>query len=295
MALDDLDENNVDIQFLYYTLRQRGLNDTITGTAQPQITRQTLSIVNIPLPPLDEQKRIAAILSKADRLRRLRRYARELSDGYLQSVFLEMFGDPIFNIKRWAISELQDLCTRIIDCPHATPKYAPTETQYACIRSSDIQNGFLDWSTTKYLNEDEYLVRIERGIPLPGDVFYCREGARFGNAARISTGRKVCLGQRMMLFRAKPDVATPEFIWAFLEAKSTYQKIVDLAGGSASPHVNISDLRVFPTIVPPLPLQQKFTQIVQKYERLRAQQRESERQGEHLFQSLIHRAFRGEI
>lgn len=103
---------NLEKLYLLYFLRfyEPKLIENGTGSTFDAISRSDLEAIQLPLPPLDEQKRIAAILSKADRLRRLRRYARELSDGYLQSVFLEMFGDPIFNIKRWPISELQNLC-----------------------------------------------------------------------------------------------------------------------------------------------------------------------------------------
>jgi type I restriction enzyme S subunit len=90
-------------------------------------------------------------------------------------------------------------------------------------------------------------------------------------------------------------MATSEFIWAFLESQSTYQQIADLAGGSASPHVNVGDVWALTTIAPPLTLQRQFAHIVRKFERLRAQQREAERQTEHLFQTLLHRAFRGEL
>ena len=103
------------------------------------------------------------------------------------------------------IGYINDLCEKVIDCPHATPIHSPVETEYASIRSSDIQNGYLDWSTTKYVDAEQYKKRIARGTPIAGDVVYCREGARFGNAARIPEhlSKKICLGQRMMLFRVK--------------------------------------------------------------------------------------------
>lgn len=173
----------------------------------------------IDLPPLPEQKRIASILEKADRLRRLHRYALELSSTYLQTVFLEMFGNPVTNPHQWPVGHLSQLCSKIVDCPHATPIYALKPTHFACIRSSDIQNGFLDWSTTKYVDISEYKKRVKIAIPKPQDVVYCREGARFGNAAIIPIGKQVCLGQRTMLFRAATHIATPEFIWAFLESE----------------------------------------------------------------------------
>ena len=119
----------------------------------------------IPLPPLPEQQRIAAILERADRLRRLRRYALELSEGYLQAVFVEMFGDPVRNPKGWKEGQLARLCAKTIDCPHATPTYSSDPTPYACVRSSDIQNGYLDWGTTKYVSESEYRGRVERLVP----------------------------------------------------------------------------------------------------------------------------------
>ena len=97
-------------------------------------------------------------------------------------------------------------------------------------------------------------------MPIAGDVVYCREGARFGNAARIHRGRKVCLGQRMMLFRAALDVATSEFIWAFLESESTYQRIAEMSGGSASPHVNVGDIKALSTIMHSAPI--KFMEII---------------------------------
>src|SRR5690606_10560429 len=97
MALDALDRSRVDIKSLYYYLGERGFKDVISGTAQPQITGQGLTKVEIPLPPLPEQKRIADILDKADAIRRKRQQAIQLADDFLRAVFLDMFGDPVTN------------------------------------------------------------------------------------------------------------------------------------------------------------------------------------------------------
>lgn len=81
----------------------------ISGANLPRLSPKLLAKRKIPLPPLPEQKRIAAVLAKADRLRRLRRYTRELSDAYLPSVFLEMFGDPVSNPMRWERATVGDV------------------------------------------------------------------------------------------------------------------------------------------------------------------------------------------
>ncbi|MFC6632027.1 restriction endonuclease subunit S [Microbulbifer taiwanensis] len=97
MALDDLDHSKVDIRYLYYFFKKRGFSDVISGSAQPQITRQGLTKVTVPLPSLKEQQRIAAILDKADVIRRKRQQAIALADEFLRAVFLDMFGDPNAN------------------------------------------------------------------------------------------------------------------------------------------------------------------------------------------------------
>lgn len=91
MALDDLDRSKVDIKYLYYYFLKRGFDDVISGSAQPQITGQGLTKVVVPLPPLLEQKRIAAILDKAADIRQKREQAIKLADDFLRTKFLEMF------------------------------------------------------------------------------------------------------------------------------------------------------------------------------------------------------------
>lgn len=109
MALDELDCEKVDIRYLYYYLLGRGFNDVISGSAQPQITGQGLTKVEIPLPPLPEQRRIAAILDKADAIRRKRQQAIQLADDFLRAVFLDMFGDPVTNPRGWEVRPLIEL------------------------------------------------------------------------------------------------------------------------------------------------------------------------------------------
>lgn len=263
---------------------------TITTISQPDI-----SSLRIPLPPLPEQRRIAAILDKADAIRRKRQEAIPLMEEFLRSAFLDMFGDPVTNSKDWPKGQLKELCDEVIDCPHATPQYAYTETPYACLRSSDIQNGYLDWSTTKYVDAAEYAKRIGRTIPVVGDIVYCREGARFGNAARILDNKKVCLGQRMMLFRPAAGIATSEFLWAFLSCESTYHQAVRMVGGSASPHVNVGDIKRFSAVIPPLQAQQHFSKITRILDRSRQRGLESLLTFKSLFNSLVQHAFRGEL
>ena len=101
-------------EWIYFFLRQESTRKqaerTMTGSAgQKRVPTRFLEDVRIPLPPLPEQQRIAAILARTDRLRRLRRYALELSEGYLQAVFVEMFGDPVRNPMGWKTKIIGDV------------------------------------------------------------------------------------------------------------------------------------------------------------------------------------------
>jgi type I restriction enzyme S subunit len=164
------------------------------------------------------------------------------------------------------------------------------------VRSSDIQNSELIFSDVKYLELEEYKKRIERGAPQQGDVIYCREGARFGNAALVTDNTPlICLGQRMMLFRPETSKANGEFIWGYLSNPIAYHQAVREVGGSASPHINIRDIIAFQIPVPPLNRQCEFAQRIYAVNKLKASHRASLSELDALFASLQHRAFRGEL
>ncbi len=266
------------------------------GATMQHVNRGEFLSTKLYLPPLEEQRRIAEILDRAEELRSKRREAIAQLDTLTQAIFLEMFGDPLSNPNNFPIQKLGELCSRVIDCPHSTPTYATKITPYACVRSSDIQNSELIFSDVKYLELEEYKKRIERGVPQQGDVIYCREGARFGNAALVTDDTPlICLGQRMMLFRPETSKANGEFIWGYLSNPIAYHQAVREVGGSASPHINIRDIIAFQIPVPPLNRQCEFAQRISAVNKLKASHRASLSELDALFASLQHRAFRGEL
>ena len=100
-----------DLGFLAYYINSISLKPYVTGSAQPKLNRSKLDSIKIPLPPLKEQKRIAAILDKADAIRRKRQQAIKLADDFLRSVFLDMFGDPVTNPKGWDVKSIGEFLT----------------------------------------------------------------------------------------------------------------------------------------------------------------------------------------
>jgi type I restriction enzyme S subunit len=258
---------------------------------QASLNQGDIQSLVVPLPLLDEQKRIAAILSKADRLRRLRRYVRELSDGYLGSVFLEMFGDPVSNPMGWPTALLGKVAVvqrgRFSPRPRNDPRYYGGE--YPFIQTGDIarSNGFLK-HYTQTLNEIG--TRVSRAFDL-GTVVIAIVGATIGETAILAI-RAYC-PDSVIGIRVAPNAGTSEYIEYMLRFWKPIFKA--MAPETARANINLETLRPLAIPLPPLSLQQKFAQIVHRFERLRAQHREAERQAEHLLQSLLHRAFQGEI
>jgi type I restriction enzyme S subunit len=283
-------------EWIYYYLRQETTREearrSMTGSAgQRRVPSGFLRDALIPLPPLPEQQRIAAILGRADRLRRLRRTARELGDTYLQSVFLEMFGDPVTNPMGWETVKLGKIASanrgKFSPRPRNDPRYYGG--QYPFIQTGDIasSDGFLtQWNQT--LNEDG--TKVSRAFDV-GTVVIAIVGATIGETAIL--GIKAYCPDSVIGMEVEPKSSTPEYIEHLLRFWKPIFRAQ--APETARANINLGTLRPLPVILPPLPLQQQFTHIVRKFERLRTQQRKAERQAEHLFQALLHRAFRGKV
>jgi len=242
-------------------------------------------------PPLPEQKRIAAILAKADRLRRLRRTARDLSDTYLQSVFLEMFGDPVSNPMGWERAKVSGLGK--VQTGNTPSRSDPENygSYIEWIKSDNIANDEMFVTRSREMLSEEGL-RKGRSVE-PGSILVtCIAGSptSIGNIAL--TDRKVAFNQQINAVTPHKDVDSTFLYGLFRVAKPLVQRSTTLGMKRI---ITKSKFEKLVLIKPPLPLQQEFAHITYKFERLRAQQREAERQAEHLFQTLLHRAFRGEL
>ena len=290
-------KHDVTPEWIFYFLRQHSTRQEaarhMTGTAgQQRVPTRFLQEVMIPLPPLSEQKRIAAILAKADRLRRLRRTARGLSDTYLQSVFLEMFGDPVSNPMGWEREAIKDLCDKVIDYRGRTPPYSDNGIPH--ITASCIKDSRIDWTQCKYVSEETYAGYMTRGLPEFDDVIFTTE-APIGETAVVNTRERFSLAQRLLLLRTDKSRMGSHYLSTLLSQRSFFPRLKQYVTGSTVLGIRSIHLVSIRIPVPPLPLQQEFAQIVHQFERLRAQQREAQRHAEHLFQTLLHRAFREEL
>ena len=290
------DKDKLDSRFLFHWVKTgvfvQRMVDVATGANYPAVSDAKIKASKIPLPPLDEQKRIAGILDAADALRAKRREALGQLDTLLQSTFLDMFGDPVTNTMGWEKPPLEDLCEKVIDCPHSTPRWSGSGV--ICLRTSNLGKGEWNWADTRFVIEEDYTERTRRSEILPNDIILSREGT-VGVLALVDEGMRLCMGQRLVQLRVNDSQLHPRFLLNLLLHDLAPERLSRLMAGSTSKHLNVKELRKLPVLLPPLKLQHRFAAIVESVEQQKASQRTHLAELDTLFASLQSRAFRGDL
>jgi type I restriction enzyme S subunit len=287
MALDDLDTTKFDIQFLYYFLKVRGLNDVITGSAQPQITRQTLSKVNIPLVDLKTQKHIAEVLDRAEALKQKRQQALTLADDYLKATFLTLFGDPITNPKGWPVKKLSEVCS--MDRQTITP-FDRNGLPYLGMEHIESQTGKILVDNTETI---EHEVKGNSFLFNSNHILYGKLRPYLNKVALPSF--EGISSTELVPIKTDTEVANKYFISFVLSSNNIVDKVMNANQGARMPRTNMNFMLSLEIGLPPKPEQDKFEQIVKKVEALKAKMQTSQTEIDHLAKSLSQKAFRGEL
>jgi type I restriction enzyme S subunit len=274
----------------FLTLASPRLEAQASGATVKGITLDDVEALEIPLPDLSEQQRIAARLEQAHRLRRTRRYALELSDTLLPAAFLELFGDPITNPLGFPIAELGDFLSFVTSGSRGWAEYYVTEGA-RFIRSLDVRMNYISDEDAVFVNPPQG-AEADRTRVKAGDVLLTITGSQIGRVAPVPDRVDgAFISQHVAILRLKSGLL-PVFLSMFLSLGVGGQReIARLQYGQTKPGLNLDQIREFRIPVPPLSLQQKFAGLVERAERLRSVQRESLRQAEHLFATLLHHAF----
>ena len=263
------DRNKVSQDFIYWALKDKKaeLNDKGNGSTFKAISRKILEETMIPDINFEQQHKCAENLEKIYGIIQNRRKELLALDDLIKARFVEMFGDPVVNDKRWSTMPLEEACKIIVDCPHSTPSYTTEDTGYMCIRTSIVKKNKIIWDEIEFIPKDEFEKRIKRKKPEVGDVVYTREGAILGIAAVIDKECNVALGQRAMLLSPDENMITSEFLCIAMNCDCFLINALKGVAGSASPHINVGDIKAFKMIMPPLELQNKFSDFIRQVDK----------------------------
>lgn len=257
-----LPKENVLPEYLCYVVKYMRLEKYFTGATIPHIYFKDYKKEEFNLDTLDRQKEIVNILGRIECVISSRQQELQKLDELIKARFVEMFGDPVANDMGWNTLPLEKACKSIVDCPHSTPSYTNEDTGFMCIRTSIVKKNKILWDDIEYIPEDEFVKRIQRKKPEVGDIVYTREGAILGIAAIIDRDCNVALGQRSMLLSPDIDKCTSAFVCVAMNSDSFLDNVLKGVSGSASPHINVGDIKAFRMIMPPVELQKQFSDFV---------------------------------
>ncbi|MFM9962556.1 MAG: restriction endonuclease subunit S [Planctomycetaceae bacterium] len=282
-----------DMKWLFHALVKLDLTRLNKSAAVPGLNRDDAYEQLLLFPPLSEQQRIAGVLEQADRLRRTRRYALELSDSFLPAAFRQLFGDPVINPHCFKVRPLAEQIVLLGGYAFQSSDFV--NAGIPLIRIGNANKGDIVLSDITFLPQ-EMAHSLERFLIYPGDMLMTLTGTvgkdDYGNLCIVSNAYpRWFLNQRVAKVRFINDELLPSFLFHVLKSPRLKALLLKADRGVRQANLSNDDVYELNVIVPPRALQQQFVSLVSRHERLRAVQRESLRQAEHLFQSLLHRAF----
>lgn len=288
-----VDERVVASRYLFWYLKslRRDLVAAGKGGTQRNISQTVIKALPIPVPPLDEQGMIVEIIEQ--QLTRIEEAVR-LLEGVQTRLRRHRGAVMTRAFQGHPTRSLVEICVKIADCEHRTPRYGTGEIP--ALRPRDVVGGIVDLSNAGGVSEAEYVRQTRRHVPVLGDVAYSRE-LSYGWAAELPDTR-VCLGQGMVVLRPKDDVLA-SWIVHYLNSPHGREQSKRAASGSAHPHINLAKIRDYRLPAPQLSTQEailsEISAQVSMVDRLEADLIDARAKASQLAQTVLREAFHGRL
>ena len=286
-------------KYLYYFLKKNVnlLNELGSGSTFKEISGSTLKTIEISYPDIDEQHRIVKILDKVfedtakakENARKNLQNSKELFESYLQSVF----ANPG---KNWEEKKLSEICEKITDGTHQTPKYF--DNGYIFLSSRNVTSGKIDWDKIKYIDKKQHLEMHKRVAPKINDILLAKNGTT-GVAAMVDKDVDFDIYVSLALLRAK-NMILPNFLLYFVNSPVAKKQFNKRLKGSGVPNLHLEEIREVVINFPKSLTEQKS--IVAKLDALSAETKKLETiynqkltDLEELKKSVLKSAFAGKL
>ena len=250
--------------YLWLSGKTEYLNSLGRGATFKEISKTIVENVIIPLPPLSIQKSIVSELDKINELIRLKKEQLKDYDNLAQSIFYEMFGDPVANDKKWDVESLGKVCD-VRDGTHDSPQYLQ-ESPYILITSKNLVNGKIDYSNVNYISEEDYIAINKRSQVDDGDIIMAMIGT-IGNPIIVKLEEcKFCIKNVALIKFFNESLVSNKYIHSLLNNDSYLSFIKSQNKGGTQKFVALGTIRKLPIPIPPLSFQQQFAQRIELIE-----------------------------
>lgn len=299
LAAIRVNEKKVDRGFIMHFLSEQitKLSSEASGSTIKGIVKEDLFDMQIPLPPLATQKRIAEILDAADALRRKDQELLKKYDELAQAIFIDMFGDPVKNEKGWDVNKGRDVVKVLGGAAFKSTDYK--DDGIPLIRIGTINKGYFDKSQIVFLPYD-FAISHERYIVKPKDLLITLTGTvgkdDYGNVYILEEHfDQYLLNQRVAKLIVKQDYLMTRFFEFLLKQKEVKAELTGVSRGVRQANISNEDIYNLDVISPPLALQNDFVERINSVYGLIETSINSSLVSDIFFNSLIQKAFKGEL
>ncbi len=288
------DKEEVDKRYFIYAVDQllQRVDNFMHGSTLTHITKKDFDPLPFLLPPLPTQRRIAAVLDKAQALVANDRRTLAVYDQLAKSLFLEMFADPVRNERGWESQKLDDLCESIVvGFVGACEQFYTGPEGVPMVRTGNLREGTLDFTNLKYVTREFHLKQRKSQLQ-KGDILIARHGDN--GKASLYDGRFLEVNSlNIVVLRPNVKKMLPDFLINVMNFPTMRTFIASRTGGATQKVVNTREIQRLEFIVPPLGDQKRFAEKLVQVNRLMTEAEISLRRSEGLFGSLLQQAFAG--
>lgn len=264
--------NYINNKYLYLWLKGKTdyLNSLGRGATFKEISKLIVENIQIPVPSLSEQQAIVSELDKINELISLKKAQLSDLDALAQSIFYDMFGDPIENEKGWEVKKLGEVCDTITDGDHMPPPKSENGIPFITISDINKDTRELDFSKTFHVPQDYFDELKEERKAKKNDILYTVTGS-YGIPVIVRTDKPFCFQRHIALIRPTQERLLTIFLCWWALCPSVKWMADRVATGIAQKTVGLNSLRQFDIITPPLTLQQDFAKKIELIEQQKAQ------------------------
>ncbi|OIN84758.1 restriction endonuclease subunit S [Francisella sp. TX07-6608] len=293
------DKNKFETKYLFYFLkniRKDMLRDSFGG-AQPNLSQTYIKNLNIPLPPLAEQKRIVAkldsLFEKINKATELHQQnitnAKALMASTLDKTFKKLEGE-------YSLETVDTICDKITDGTHSTPKYVDNRVYFLSVK--DISKGFIYFSNTKFISREEHFILSKRCNVEKGGILYTKVGTT-GIAKVVDVDQEFSIFVSIALLKNKKDIVDSYYFEYLLNSPNCYEQAQNRTRGVANRNLVLRDIKEINLPLPPLPIQQQTVEyldsIATKVEKIKQLNEQKLENLKALKASILDKAFCGEL
>jgi len=284
----------IDIKYLYFCMVYSAdrLENEGNGATFKEVSKKVVEAFKIPLPPLETQKQIAAVLEKADQLRKDCQQMEQELNSLVQSVFIDMFGDPVTNPKEWEVRTLNEIASvQLGKMLSSKSKQNVNPKKY--LRNANIQwreIGIDDLLEMDFNDKEMEKFRLQKG-----DLLVC-EGGEIGRCAIWNEQVEDCYYQKALhRVRIDSQLATPDYLQEYFFWMAKLGGLVNSTNEVTFKHLTAEKMNKLKVPLAPISKQKQFCEINSSIRNELALNVELNREADSAFNALMQKAFKGEL